>query len=181
MTSNIYSGLKPTTTIKDLVWTTNVEDLMNNVPVHPNDIFYIPSGHLHSLGSGVKVYEVSDDIGTTLRLHDFGRTDRELHFGKAIYHLDWNGNTDPSTIPTPFGHLNMVSMEVEGTGHIEYNKKSELVIIVLTGELDFYGEDNDFEVIKPAPDSVLSIPNNVHSVKCVGNGKILVIKGEDVF
>lgn len=71
------------------------EELLTRVSVKPGDFFYVPSGTIHALCSGVLILETQQSSDTTYRVYDYDRTDkegnaRELHIEKSI---------DVSTIP----------------------------------------------------------------------------------
>jgi mannose-6-phosphate isomerase len=49
----------------------------------PGDLFYIPAGTVHAIGSGLSLVEVQQSSDTTFRLYDYGRP-RELHLNRAL-------------------------------------------------------------------------------------------------
>jgi mannose-6-phosphate isomerase len=49
----------------------------------PGDLFYIPAGTVHAIGSGLSLVEVQQASDTTFRLYDYGRP-RELHLDRAL-------------------------------------------------------------------------------------------------
>lgn len=64
-------------------------ELMKRVPVKKGDFFYVESGTVHSLCSGVLILETQQNSDTTYRLYDYNRRDkdgnlRELHIEKSI-------------------------------------------------------------------------------------------------
>ncbi|MFS0864601.1 mannose-6-phosphate isomerase, class I [Fredinandcohnia sp. 179-A 10B2 NHS] len=70
-------------------------ELLRRVKVKAGDFFYVPSGTIHALCSGVLILETQQSSDTTYRLYDYDRTDqsgqkRELHIQKSI---------DVSTVP----------------------------------------------------------------------------------
>lgn len=67
----------------------NIEQYLNRVPVHKNDVFFIESGTVHAIGAGCLIAEIQESSDVTYRLYDYGRTDRngkrrELHLEKAL-------------------------------------------------------------------------------------------------
>ena len=73
-----------------------VEPLLRRVPVHPGDVFYIPSGTIHAIGRGILLAEVQQNSNLTYRLFDYGRLGkdgrpRELHVDKALAVADLSG------------------------------------------------------------------------------------------
>ena len=66
-----------------------VEEALNNVPVKPGDVLYIPSGTVHAIGAGIMLYEIQQSSDVTYRFYDWNRRDkngkgRELHLDKAL-------------------------------------------------------------------------------------------------
>ena len=71
-----------------------VTDLLNFVPTHKGDVFFIPAGTVHAIGKGNLILEVQQSSNCTYRLYDFDRKDRfgnkrELHLDKALAVLDY--------------------------------------------------------------------------------------------
>lgn len=83
--SRIVYGVREGVTHHDLAKADGdeIEQHLNYVNVHPGDVFYIPSGQIHSLGKGIVVAEIQQNSDTTYRLYDYGRP-RELHREKAL-------------------------------------------------------------------------------------------------
>ena len=64
-------------------------DVLNAVPVHKGDCFFIPSGTLHAIRKGIVVAEIQQNSNTTYRVYDYGRRGadgklRPLHIEKAL-------------------------------------------------------------------------------------------------
>jgi len=62
---------------------------LNRVEAKKGDMFFIPSGTVHAIGSGIVVAEIQENSNVTYRLFDYNRTDkngqkRELHIEKAL-------------------------------------------------------------------------------------------------
>ena len=73
---------------------TRIEDntlteVVNFVPVHKGDVFFIPAGTLHAIGAGILIAEAQQNSNTTYRVSDYGRLGadgkpRALHIDKAV-------------------------------------------------------------------------------------------------
>ena len=65
-----------------------VESLLNYVPVHKGDIFFIPTGLVHAIGKGILIAEIQQNSNITYRVYDYNRLQngkpRELHVEQAI-------------------------------------------------------------------------------------------------
>lgn len=64
-------------------------EILNAVPVHKGDCFFIPSGTLHAICKGIVIAEVQQNSNVTYRVYDYGRTEadgkpRALHIDKAL-------------------------------------------------------------------------------------------------
>lgn len=95
--------------LRELIETGNWNDLLQEVEVQAGDFFYVPSGTVHALGSGVMVLEVQQSSDTTYRLYDYDRTDdegnlRDLHIEQSI---------DVTTVPAVDNPVEPVIEEVE--------------------------------------------------------------------
>jgi mannose-6-phosphate isomerase len=95
--SELVAGLKPGTNCRQLsraLEEGSIHNLLNIVKVKRGDCIYIPAGTVHSLGSGIVVYEVQQPSDLTYRLYDWNRKDkmgrsRELHIEKALCCIDF--------------------------------------------------------------------------------------------
>lgn len=64
-------------------------EVLNAVPVHKGDSFFIPSGTLHAICKGILVAEVQQNSNVTYRVYDYDRAGpdgrrRALHIDKAL-------------------------------------------------------------------------------------------------
>lgn len=75
--------------LREMIETGNWNELLHEVEVTAGDFFYVPSGTVHALGSGVMVLETQQSSDTTYRLYDYDRQDddgnlRDLHIEQSI-------------------------------------------------------------------------------------------------
>ena len=66
-----------------------VEAVLNHVPVHQNDVFFVEAGTVHAIGAGVLLAEIQESSNVTYRIYDYDRTDRAgrkraLHVNRAL-------------------------------------------------------------------------------------------------
>ena len=62
---------------------------LQKVPIHKDDLFFIPPGTIHAIGAGALVAEIQESSNLTYRLYDYDRVDkngqkRPLHIEKAL-------------------------------------------------------------------------------------------------
>lgn len=81
--AEIIYGLLPGTDLRALPDRRAVEGCLRRVPVRAGDVFDIPPGMVHAIGSGILLYEIQQASDLTYRLWDWG-SDRALHWEKAL-------------------------------------------------------------------------------------------------
>ena len=75
--------------LREQIEAKNWDQLLTKVKVKAGDFFYVPSGTMHAIGSGILILETQQSSDTTYRVYDFDRKDdagnlRELHLEKSI-------------------------------------------------------------------------------------------------
>lgn len=75
--------------LREAIEAGTLERYLNRVPVHKNDVFYIPAGTVHAIGKGLVIAEIQQSSNLTYRLYDYNRVGkdgkkRELHVEKAL-------------------------------------------------------------------------------------------------
>ena len=75
--------------VREALENQSIEALLNHVPVHRDDLFYIEAGTVHAIGAGCLVAEIQQSSNITYRLYDYDRIDlngkpRPLHVEKAL-------------------------------------------------------------------------------------------------
>ena len=160
-----------------------LDEVMNYVPVHKGDVFFIPSGTLHAIGKGILIAEIQQSSNTTYRVSDYGRLGadgkpRQLHVEKALDVTD----TIPPTVPYgqvgeateyPFGKVRTLSeceyfsaYEVDLDGEFSVTPKNFLHVLVLEGVLSL-GD------VKAGKGGSIYVPANCRTI-VDGKGKFLV-------
>ena len=87
----LYYGLNRTVTKEEFL--KHIEDntileVLNKVPVHKGDVFFIPAGTIHAICGGILICEIQQNSNTTYRVYDYNRlgadgNPRPLHIKKA--------------------------------------------------------------------------------------------------
>ena len=93
----IYVGFNKNTSRKEVmrrIRENTIEEILNKVPVHKGDSFFIPAGTVHAIGAGCFICEIQQTSNVTYRLYDYGRLDRDgsprpLQIKKALDVLDY--------------------------------------------------------------------------------------------
>jgi mannose-6-phosphate isomerase len=76
--------------------------ILNTEPVKEGDVFFLPAGRVHAIGSGILLTEIQQTSDITYRIYDFDRTDtdgksRELHTELAVDSIDYSFHNDYKT------------------------------------------------------------------------------------
>lgn len=91
-------------------------DVLNRVPVHRGDMFFIRSGTIHAIGKGCLIAEIQQSSNLTYRVYDYGRVGkdgkpRELHIEKA-QEVTSLKPAPPATIPQAVRHSGFSSTQL---------------------------------------------------------------------
>ncbi len=89
--SYLYYGFNRTITKEEFLSRLREDtilEVLNKVPVHKGDVFFIPSGTIHAICEGILICEIQQNSNTTYRVYDYNRLGadnkpRELHINKA--------------------------------------------------------------------------------------------------
>lgn len=90
--SYLYYGLNCEVTkeeFRERIENNTLLEILNKVPVHKGDVFFIPSGTIHAICAGILICEIQQNSNTTYRVYDYDRRGkdgkpRELHIDKAV-------------------------------------------------------------------------------------------------
>ncbi|MCC3356838.1 mannose-6-phosphate isomerase, class I [Bacillus sp. REN16] len=161
--------------------------LLSRVKVKPGDFFYVPSGTIHALCSGVLILETQQSSDTTYRVYDYDRADqsgnkRELHIQKSI---------DVTTIPHEDARVMPIVEQIQGATITTFVKehyfsvykwdikdtasfqqdKPFLICSVLKGAGEIATEEGSFSIEKG---SHFILPAELGDFKIKGNVELIV-------
>lgn len=152
-------------------------EILNKVPVHKGDVFFIPSGTIHAICSGILICEVQQNSNTTYRVYDYDRRGadgkpRELHIEKAVE----VSNLFPAPPLTKandgiLAKCKYFTVEkVNNSGEIKLTDTSfrSLVITEGSGTLELNGETIDFakgeSIFIPAQNNTANLAGEFEAV-----------------
>uniref|UniRef100_UPI0040492E8E type I phosphomannose isomerase catalytic subunit n=1 Tax=Flavobacterium sp. TaxID=239 RepID=UPI0040492E8E len=138
-------------------------EIMHHEKVRQGDAFYIPTGRIHAIGSGVILAEIQQASDITYRIFDYNRIDettgqkRELHNDLAIdvldfkkldsYHTDYEKEVNKANelIHTPYFKSNF--LPISGTIKKSYkNFDSFVIYMCVKGQLVLHWHGQKFEL-----------------------------------
>lgn len=125
-----------------------ITDVLNKVPVKKGDVYFIPSGTIHAIGSGILIAEIQQNSNTTYRVSDYGRLGadgkpRPLHIDKAVEVT--NLTPPPAVADLPEGvlaecdYFKVRIFDTEVEKEIEVDESSFTALLCLDGEVSFNG------------------------------------------
>lgn len=187
----VYGLKKGCTTdiLAEAIKNNKVEEYLNFVPVKKGDVFFIPSGLVHAIGSGILLAEIQQNSNITYRVYDYGRLGkdgkpRELHVKKALdvivnrsqeeiekIRFSKDNATDTTLASCDFFKVDKIN--TDGKTTLFADEKSFNSILCLDGEGFIEYKDEKFPIKKG--DSYF-IPANMGEYSVNGKTEIIVSK-----
>lgn len=140
-----------------------VEQVLQKAPVHPGDVFFIPSGTIHAIGAGILICEIQQNSNCTYRVYDYGRLGadgkpRELHVEKAlaVSRLAPSDPAEKRSAPkaVPGGEITRLAsckyfttdrVRADGSLTLSAGPESFLSLVVMEGSGSVAGPENTVE------------------------------------
>ena len=171
--------------LQEILDSGTLEAHLNWVQVRPGDVYYIPSGMIHTLGGGIQCYEIQQSSDLTYRLWDWQRPDqsghlRPLHIDKAVAVAKPDlkpQKLEGTTIICKGGsrtyyisddHFELCRLNLSGKMPLESGR-----MLFLTPMTECAVRWGDEEMLLDAFDTVL-IPAGLEGVTVVGETKVLM-------
>ena len=107
--AGLYSGFSAQITPEEYVERVSNNtfmDVLKRYEVKPGDVFFLPAGRVHAIGSGLFIAEIQQTSDVTYRIYDYNRLDkdgnrRELHTELAKDAINYEVLPDYQTHYTP--------------------------------------------------------------------------------
>lgn len=158
-------------------------DILNKVPVHKGDVFFIPSGTVHAIGAGIVICEIQQNSNTTYRVYDYNRRDKDgnlrpLHVEKAVEVSSLKKSPDLPQIPddedvllSECEYFNVRRLRANGEANLCVTEESFCSLIVTEGSGSLSLGDNSIEFAKG--DSIF-VPAQNADISIKGKCEIIV-------
>jgi mannose-6-phosphate isomerase len=142
----------------------SLKNILNSEEVKKGDVFFIPAGRVHAIGSGILLAEIQQTSDITYRIYDWDRVDasgksRELHTEQALDAIDYNFyeqyktaypdkmNQTVNVADCPYFTTNMVQLDKSVTK--DYNFIDSFIIyICLEGEIHIISENHTEKLVQ---------------------------------
>ena len=188
--AKLYSGLKqqiPPEQYKKMVQDDTICDALAQYEVKEGDVFFLPAGRIHAIGTGCFLAEIQQTSDVTYRIYDFKRKDkdgnyRELHTREAAESINYTVEQDYRThyIPKKNEGVQLVSCpyfttavyDLDEAMTLDYSELDSFVILIgMKGEGTIVDDEGNETSLK-AGETVL-IPATTKELKVSGNVKFL--------
>ncbi len=144
--ARIYSGLNREMNREEYmrrVEEGSIEEVLAAHESHPGDVYFLPAGRVHAIGSGNFLAEIQENSDITYRIYDYGRKDamgntRELHTEQAKDAIDFTYYDSYKSEPVDDSDEMAVIAECE---HFTVNR------ILLDGEVELNFSDDSFTAV----------------------------------
>ena len=131
-----------------------LKEIMNYEDVKAGDVFFIPAGRIHAIGTGILLAEIQQTSDVTYRIYDWDRKDaegneRELHTDLAVDVLDYNLHKNYRTdyIPEVNKSINLASCKYFNTNLIQFTDKVEKEFIAIDSFVVYMCIEGDMEIV----------------------------------
>lgn len=190
--ARLVYGLKKNCTVdefKKAIENNTVESKLNYVNVKKGDVFFIPSGLVHAIGSGILLAEIQQNSNITYRVYDYNRVGkdgkpRELHINDAlnvivnrtqdeIEKIQFSTNVKNSTTLASCEYFTVDKFNIDGHSRFSTNVESFNSLLCLNGQ-GFIEYNNEKYPISKG-DSYF-VPANMGDYSVSGNLEIIVSK-----
>jgi len=166
-----------------------LKEILNVEKARKGDVFFIPPGRIHAIGSGVTLLEIQQASDVTYRVYDWNRKDekgneRELHTSRALDVLDFTKQDSYKTDYTLYENkpTELVKTPYFTSRMLEFSKQREtdymfldsfVILSCIEGNF-MLGYPGGVEVVQ-AGDVVL-VPAEIKSITLTPQGKCKLVE-----
>lgn len=186
----IYTGLSKAITPEEYerrVADDSIVDIIAKYRSKPGDVFYLPSGRIHSIGAGNLLLEIQQTSDITYRIYDFNRVDasgkrRELHTDWAKRAIDFAVYPSYHTMEKPIDDVESLlvkefcfdvrKLNISGPTTLDLSEcKSFLTLTCIDGETLLSTNNQEFISLKKG--ETILIPANADSILFKGKASVV--------
>ena len=188
--AKLFTGLKKQITpeqYEQMVEDGTICDALAQYEVKEGDVFFLPAGRIHAIGSGCFLAEIQQTSDVTYRIYDYKRRDkdgnyRQLHTKEAAECINFNVENDYRThyverqnqgvtlVQCPYFSTAVYDLDEPMT--LDYSElDSFVVLIVVKGEGKI--TDNDGNKVSVKAGDTLLVPATTETLSVSGTLKFL--------
>ncbi len=190
-TARLYYGFNQTLTtmeMKEKIQDGSLIEALNEVPIKPADVVFVPAKTVHAIGQGTLLCEIQQSSNVTYRVYDFKRVGpdgkpRELHIKQALAVSDTNQLTPTFIQPTLIektsdfqlellvdcAYFKVSRLTLAGEYTLKTNHQSFYGLVVISGEITV---DQTLNLMKGESGF---LPAHSPACKLAGQAEILII------
>ncbi len=165
--------------------------ILNSEPVKEGDVFFIPAGRVHAIGSGILLAEIQQTSDVTYRIYDFDRKDsdgsyRELHTELAVDAIDYNFHTNykteyknlknkPATIlECKYFTTNWLNLDAKLEKDIS-QLDSFVIYICIAGSCEIVQDNQEKTVLQAGETLLIPASLSLYTILPINNAKLLEV------
>jgi len=167
----------------------NLESILNSENVKSGDVYFIPAGRVHAIGSGIVLAEIQQTSDVTYRIYDYNRPDqdgnlRELHTELALeaidfkmydqYKTDYTLAINKTVAVEKCKYFTINILEFDHLIEKNYQLLDSFVIYICV-EGEFAINSND-EITKVTKGETVLIPASLTDIKLLPKGKTKILE-----
>lgn len=191
--AGLYSGFSQEITPEeyvDRVEKNTFMDVLKRYEVKAGDVFFLPAGRVHAIGSGLFIAEIQQTSDVTYRIYDYNRRDkdgnrRELHTELAKDAIDYHVEEDYRTnyvareneavdlVDCKYFHTNFLELTESFTREVK-PLDSFVIYICMEGGATMKDSDGNELIVKQG-ESIL-IPASTGSLEIVPTGSVKMME-----
>ena len=188
--AKLYSGLKQQITpeeYKEMVENDTICDALAQYAVKEGDVFFLPAGRIHAIGTGCFLAEIQQTSDVTYRIYDFKRKDkngnyRQLHTREAAESINYTVEKDYRTAYEPRKNegVQLVSCpyfttavyDLDEPMTLDYSELDSFVILIAMKGEGTLTDDEGHETTFREGETVL-LPATTKEIRVTGSVKFL--------
>jgi mannose-6-phosphate isomerase len=188
--AKLFSGLKKQITPEEyeqMVENDTICDALAQYTVNEGDVFFLPAGRIHSIGTGCFLVEIQETSDVTYRIYDYKRRDkngnyRELHTKLAAESINYHVEKDYRThyvpqknqgvqlVQSPYFNTSLYDLDERML--IDYSELDSFVILIgMEGHAEI--TDNEGNTFGLKAGETILIPATTKTISVEGNIKFL--------
>lgn len=164
-------------------------DILNIEKVKADDVFFLPAGRVHHIGTGCLLTEIQQTSDLTYRIYDFDRTDdqgnkRELHTEDSLEAIDFTYHEQVKTLYKDKINeiVNLVTCEYFTTHKLHFNQPVDLdhsnldsfvIYVCMEGALKLEYADGTVELTKG---ETLLLPASIDKITMIPKGEFNLLE-----